>query len=776
MKKSKIYCYKASEIKKEYNMLIEDLPTYLSANAQLIISKNAAAYQAIEQYVELPIVYGESKQLALEINYVVIENGDLEDNTWTEEKKAYFFVEDILIENSQTMRLFLTLDLINTLGLGTYSAGNPKNFTALTHITREHRDRFYLPNSYTPNTPLFRKIDPMPEGINPQVLKSSHASLYNDFDQLDWYLIFKTQNGLDPSDISNPIDILLYPSEAINVAGAGSSVTFDIDDLQTGRYYYFINDGLNTGGCFNIIYDHNIPLTLTLGQTIRLNNDNRFSWGHSCTLQYVLFYKSGSTFNVILTGNQGSNWYYKTYNSTASDGPLATEIQILAGDHINYGINEFKGVDKSIVLADATSTTSVGDVDFDAVNSIDDLDRTDSKIMKVIKLPYCPLPYGYIPAGVVDTDAIYVFDFNLVNVDQSELKITSYKLGLDNPDILDVEISELTISGLSGMTDYDAIDPTLESKQYASEFYIFKLSIDAFTAQIKLENLDLSSYLAYADNEALRHILIDFKTSNNMSGVYAFKWKSFNNNEIKYLNEQDYEQYIIVARNNEIALFNNDFVNYIRSGYNYDLKANQLANEQAALQIGINAAMLPLNIASIKQGAKDETGAQLAQDRAAAGVSGATSLLGSILNMGFQIENQKNQMAKQLSTLSQQATKVTGANDIDILTWLSNNKLNLIKYKPRQDILNMIIEYLRLYGYATNKYAKPSIDTRRHFNFLQCTPAYASEGLNECRRDWLKALTILYEQGVTIFHKYMVGDDPEWDLTRTYENWESKLF
>ena len=34
----------------------------------------------------------------------------------------------------------------------------------------------------------------------------------------------------------------------------------------------------------------------------------------------------------------------------------------------------------------------------------------------------------------------------------------------------------------------------------------------------------------------------------------------------------DYENYLLINRNNEETIFSNDYLNYIRNGYNYDQK------------------------------------------------------------------------------------------------------------------------------------------------------------------------------------------------------------
>ena len=37
----------------------------------------------------------------------------------------------------------------------------------------------------------------------------------------------------------------------------------------------------------------------------------------------------------------------------------------------------------------------------------------------------------------------------------------------------------------------------------------------------------------------------------------------------------DYEDYLLVNRNNEETIFSNDYLNYIRTGYNYDKKIRE---------------------------------------------------------------------------------------------------------------------------------------------------------------------------------------------------------
>lgn len=45
---------------------------------------------------------------------------------------------------------------------------------------------------------------------------------------------------------------------------------------------------------------------------------------------------------------------------------------------------------------------------------------------------------------------------------------------------------------------------------------------------------------------------------------------------VTYLEKEDFENYMIVNRNNEESIFNNEYLNYVNNGYNYDKKARRL--------------------------------------------------------------------------------------------------------------------------------------------------------------------------------------------------------
>ena len=60
----------------------------------------------------------------------------------------------------------------------------------------------------------------------------------------------------------------------------------------------------------------------------------------------------------------------------------------------------------------------------------------------------------------------------------------------------------------------------------------------------------------------------------------------------------DYEDYLLVNRNNEETIFSNDYLNYIRTGYNYDKKVREKTIDKNSLDASIMTAAFGLSAAA----------------------------------------------------------------------------------------------------------------------------------------------------------------------------------
>lgn len=125
-------------------------------------------------------------------------------------------------------------------------------------------------------------------------------------------------------------------------------------------------------------------------------------------------------------------------------------------------------------------------------------------------------------------------------------------------------------------------------------------------------------------------------------------------------------------------------------------------------------------------------------------LSGITSLIGK------QVSWQNNMDAK-LSNLKLQGTSVSGADDVNLMSYYCNNKLKIFTYRPREEDLKILSDLFFYCGYNNPTTERPRLNTRYWFNFIQCEPTFTQEG-NSVYNDFIEDVKARYEAGVTVYH------------------------
>lgn len=92
-----------------------------------------------------------------------------------------------------------------------------------------------------------------------------------------------------------------------------------------------------------------------------------------------------------------------------------------------------------------------------------------------------------------------------------------------------------------------------------------------------------------------------FKPTNTINSKFAFH---FDYSTLKdaafgtFKQTIDYEDYLLVSRNNEETIFSNDYLNYIRTGYNYDKKVRERTISKNNLDASIMTATFGFSAAA----------------------------------------------------------------------------------------------------------------------------------------------------------------------------------
>ena len=734
------------------NALVDDLDQYLSWST-LTYSNDAFQYIKLGLDLTIKINNAQNKISGHSLgNYVRIE----QDN-----KVWYYFIMNTDWKSANTVELKLSIDSINTFR-------NDLTWSDKTSIQREHEDRFYKqPNSNI----LIRRIDREKEQINTEKTLMDSFPVYQENKSFDWYLIYKTRDDLSPSNPNNPIYCYTIASKPLTISkGSSETQVVRAGDLVDNHYYYF-TDVDNPGGIITV--DSKTFNLNTEGQKMLiLQKDGakiRYTWyegglgvAHSSTKRQV----GSSTHYINTTTPFGTKEIGPTSSTnspspdaypSASIGYLADSITINVGNFLRDSTEDLLpyGVYGAIKKATKRVNVAAGSIERKTI-TLNEVDKTDSRIVKIIKLPYAPCNITY-NNGVYSFPSEWKYEAGYMRLNDASLS-TEFE-----NDIGRIYFPELFLTETASPTQLKYFDR--ESKLYHSDFYNFKLVYDSFVREIALERIDTSDFSkATTWDMASTWVSLKFKPTNTINSKFAFKIDYSVWDEAHYFADYnksfDYEDYLLVSRNNEETIFSNDYLNYIRTGYNYDKKAKF---EQSLQQIGTSAIQVGAAFASYALNP-----ARLMISSAATVAFGASAVT-SFSSWWHNKEKNENSMQNKLANLAAQSTAVMGSDDVDLLSYYNGNRLEIKKYDTISQQKEALYKLFFYCGYSHNAVAKPNIRSRYWFNFIQCKPVFNEEGATPYN-DYLDDIKSRYEAGITVYHHHY--DTIRWDWEQKYENWE----
>ena len=780
---STLILYFNTKIEIDKNMKIDELSSYLSTKQSITIND----FQYIKHTKEISIKVDLSQTYlnyseANNIDYISIQNGN--------EKKVYYLVINKEWKSTSTIKFELYMDTINSYN-GDYTLSNR------TKVVREHKDRWKKISSgqsqtftgtfsvgegeegeegiverritfelnqgyviryqtsynadieyenvifpsyavatlivrwstevtneleysitfvYSETGKIQRIIDEYQEGINPMMYKQEETQI--DEDGLSWNLVYKGSESLD---------VILYPSENIQCKIAEPFI------LTSGKYY--INPFYNSKPCIIHLYS----TTYNKYVSPKEYEINGVKYYEVYLIQYQDNYwqVAKAIYKEVIVDGVATYQLYKPFTISSSEEQRLTTITILYnGSNFNYSLTTF-----NFEIYNASHVTQFTIKDIQSINSID---RSEKELIRIIEFPYCPIHYD-IQNGYYVFDDVVVFD-----TAQNNLKITKYvESSFYNQIETDIEnplkpLFPITSSAILGMDREDFY----ESKLFNSEFYNPKFVYDSFSYLFRLETQD--------EVENVNNFKFNFVASKTGNSKFLF---DFIQEHFK-LSREDYDSILFVARNNESLILNSDYLNYLRNGYNYDLK-NKDINKQATLFGAIS---------------KEIGGVTSLASGVATGNVGA--IISGVSSMGMAIPNAINSLAKQelainekLHTLQNQSLSISSSDDLDLLKYYTNgNKAKMVLYKPSERMLKLLGDLFYFTGYATQEFKIPNEHTRTYFNYIQAELVF--DNSKNLSNEILEDIKERYKIGVTIYHK--VNND--WDIEQTKENFERSLF
>ena len=667
-----------------------------------------------------------------------------------------YFIEKIDRVSDQVVRVRLLFDELNFMSAMGSADGIAIYLSDRTRVTREHKDRFALSKTGKSYLPI---IDRFPEGISGNFRRTSKEAIelsenVKTGKGFDWTAFYFS----DGTDASSPISSFLVADEplfqkTLKAAEDTLSVNPSGGYPNSSSVYFCLCEASSTKISFNQLTSQNTRV-MTLGETAQID-------GRDC---------------IVLAGRV---WYdYKSATSTSGaylyklwydkNGLFVKEEQVGGIENLLNNITApkcarvFSGTSARPTSMAAILRLPTLDIffkkdvdDLDRIVAESDIDRTALGLKKAICLPYRPFDRddaGYLPEG-----CFVVAGKILLARDDLESTISFTPKGRDF--MLPVMNAKPTEA-----TDGKATALRLEPKVYSSEFRFAKIVYDSFSIVLKGEESYFNTNLSEIGNDK---VVFKFFASPSMVSEFdltLYSWPGFSAEEfiLTPIWGEDYPLHLVINRNNETPVYTSAYLDYLRTGYNYDLKSQAVQLGMQGLGIAISAINAGVGIA-----ATFATGG-LAAPYA---VSAATGFASSIATIGKTAAENQRGNAQRLKELQAQGASVAGNSDFAVSKRYTKNRVSLETYSVEPRLIDAARSFFYLKGYATDEIKAPTCHTRAHFDFVECDPVFQPEALSLFPKWMLDLIADDLRQGVTFLHP-VAGD---YDIGQTSSNYELSM-
>ena len=690
---------------------------------------------------------------------------------------VYYYVMNKDWTATRTVTLELAIDSLT-------SFQNAWEFTDKTVVTREHKDRFINKQvTIGAFTYLPRKLYLDGDNIQP-ALYNKEEDYIEDYEAPgDWYLMYIANNT------SGAVEGKDYPIDAYLVSGSNISVgsytyRLTVSSLDASKVYYF-------GGSVIGSFAADDYAVLPDGSKLMLDG--------------IYFLKKPQSGNWQLSKALGNG--NSKYITSFADHLDFSSIKNLIIAPVDCLLSTLAQMPTSINNSKTGTKAPVKTASSGSVDGIETVDRTDTRILSILKLPYAPVDIiineeteeFQLPAEIEKVSAITWQN----QKSNSYLKIKSNYLSAFEKDIIFPKgFLDYAFMKKSEITDVRKLEA--ESALYRSDYFQFRFVYDSFSYPLQYELLD-ENYLKTVYNTQ-GPLTIKMVTTSTMNSRFLF---DFNNNGKGYVydyKDQDYPYIMNVARNNNVATYNSDYINYIRNGYNYDVKAKNASVLNAGLGIGASAVSTGLQLfglggtvrslskaaAAAKEGIEFETWAQKSMGNAStAGITAGniaeykaqleetqnklrtstTLALGQaytgvtgIINGVQQIQLTEANFQQKQHAIKQASVSVSGSDDIDLLSYYSKNRMKVERWECSDRMKKALGDLYYYQGYSTQEQKIPTHNNRKWFDFLQCQADIKNtKNLDQKFIDNIKDRLSI---GVTYYHNV----NGQWDLEQTKGN------
>ena len=580
-----------------------------------------------------------------------------------------------------------------------------------------------------------RIVDYNSEGLFPLKLHNSLEDKQVIPNLFNWYLIYKNHENINPTDFNqvNAVDCFLCADSPVTLEGLAVH-TETLSGWDTSKHY-LITPISGTPSNYQV---RNMGVKINYNSTDYISyelvrNDSKIP---PDIINIDCYYVGGVWHADILYSN-----VLGTYGPSL--GERKTTINNISSIDFTNGSVIYKntGQNDPFYIISLNDTVDISSSTAYTLEPIEVLDRTDSKLIKIIKLPYCPVAFDeenkVLGGGVFE----YSNETKLA-------KLSNLNATFSND--FDLEINPLEDLLLGDITNEISVNASrnakYESKLYHSDYRTYKFVYDSFAIEFDLEKVDLS----LVDRSNFNVV---FKMTTTINSKFMFTFPKY---KLKYA-ETDFDNILVIARNNEIPLYNNAYITYLRTGYNYDVKSK---NRQEFASTAGTILSAVGTMASFGLGGPFGV---------TAGVGFFTQTAQQAISTANTIAQSEQNLEAKQRQLKAQATNVSGSDDVDLMSEYCDNKAKMCLYNISPKMQQAMFDVFYYTGYISGVMKTPDFTSRYWFNFVSCD--LQLETVVNIPDNCLENLKERYKSGITVMHAH----SGVYDWNREKENWENSL-
>lgn len=782
MSKSKITLYK-TRLAPSLNYQLDDIDKYLDTCTSYEVGEVRYTQPLLSQVIV--IKKPQSTIMGLGYNYAKIVNDGY---VW------YAFVQSVSWGSKGSVKLNVGLDTIHTIG--TYIIDK---MTSQTTIIREHINRWKCNDTGV----LTAIVDEYDEGIN---VAKDYLESRNVLVSTCNYHVLISKNLTTPDETDKyPYATLMVPQtrQMYSAAGTGST-TYTFSPTMYNIYYI-------TEGAIKVTDTTSSPSTYT------------YAIGESkgeATCRLISFYRS-STGSIVIKRHFYTNdtfpYSYKEsdmpYSSDYSKLEIANSRRVYVNDLTIFVQNTNPPTLDKIVFYNF-KVINAGYYAAQYVDGIDDIDKTNSSISQIVCVPeYREASANYtfiegynmlLPSADTFSLAYGTLNTNIVNhtpdLDESYNPIYESKLlhpsitdtqfvyqgniirsidwtKADIDDTLDYSISmtydPTTIQMLKFTTDLNYYRNNSEFDKYS--YVALKYNVPLFTSEWNDYvrngyNYDVADYNRQKSLQGWNIAIGTIQTAiglaapiSNFGSVLKGAKNAYKKAQRQYVN--DYNQEMREMFNNPNIDVNRkqvyEFNTYDEATDTWETYPAWTYSPQERLAKSKDAGRKAA-LAKFMQGGKLDTTGQLLFTQ-------TTNGLNSGIAAAYSIATANANYQQSITSKSQAHTVITGnTNSYKLAT---DNQIEYQVWKPQEYLYKNIAKVFYYTGYSHPVQEKPNTTSRTYFNYIQCSPVWDIEVINNTNPLWLADYTSRLQSGLTVFHKV----NNTWDLDQVKENWEVSL-